>query len=441
MVHIASLPAAQRWTAWVIGLVGRDWPSVAQLQTLSQSLAGELRYDALSDGIVYCHPFSAGQRRQSDDAMMQQFLKAHAQARAALMAGDPQIGDAQTRLKSLGNAVGHLAPAALTVRNGEADAVAAGVLNVANAAIFDARLARPLHSSEADALAALLAWVEATLGTAPWALSIRNAIRMQMELVASRDGLPRPWQFAHHDAAIPYLFMDGECHASPWGRYHFENELGYLVGCLRALHALVGARDRAMDAQLLCQLHDLAVAGVYKRSSPPLRDRFRLGYRAQPVEFALSLGRNCSAQGLAEFRRSAAATDGWIEVEPPTQGKAGRLLAHARSPAQCFDKAQDILSHYAAQAPPPANCSMHAELDDAALRTIAQCCQQLNQHHLFTEANIRTIGFLCLNKLLLDQGAAPTILEYPKVLDMCATADIIAAIRRGQQCFQALQAA
>lgn len=65
---------------------------------------------------------------------------------------------------------------------------------------------------------------------------------------------------------------------------------------------------------------------------------------------------------------------------------------------------------------------MGAEPDDATLHAIAQCCQQLNQHHLFAEANIRTIGFLCLNKLLLDQGAPATILEYPKVLDMYATA-------------------
>lgn len=91
--------------------------------------------------------------------------------------------------------------------------------------------------------------------------------------------------------------MDGECHASLWGRYHFENELGYLAGCLRAMYALMETPDRTMDADLLCQLHDLAVADVFKRGSPPLHARFQLGYRTQPVEFALHLGRNCSAQG------------------------------------------------------------------------------------------------------------------------------------------------
>ncbi|WP_244953554.1 hypothetical protein WCN79_05100 [Xanthomonas axonopodis pv. vasculorum] len=357
------------------------------------------------------------------------------------MADDPHTGDTRARLTALAETLGHVAPASLGVRNGDADTLAAGLLNTVNGAIFDARLARPPHTTDAAALIALLAWVESTHGAAPYTASIRNAVRMQLAIVASRDWLPQAWQLAHHDAAVPYLFMDGECHASSWGRYHFGNELGYLVGCLRAMHALMDNPDRVLDADLLCQLHDLAVADVFKRSSPPLRARFQLGYRMQPVEFALHLGRNYSAQGLAEFHRSTAATNGWIEVEPPTREHAGRLIAHARSPKQCFDKAQDILSHYAARVPSPANRRMGAEPDDATLHAIAQCCQQLNQHHLFAEANIRTIGFLCLNKLLLDQGAPATILEYPKVLDMCATADIIAAIRKGQHRFQALQAA
>ncbi|TCK49400.1 hypothetical protein C8F00_1806 [Xanthomonas vasicola] len=441
VVHIASTPAGQRWTAWITGIVGRDTPSAAQLLALSQSLAGELCYDALSDGIVYSRAWSAEQLQQPDDAAMQQFLQAHAQARTALMADDPHTGDALARLTALADTLGRVAPAALGVRNGDADVVAAGLLNAVNAAIFDVRLARPPHTTDAAALIALLAWVESTLGAAPCTASIRNAVRMQLAIVASRDRLPQAWQLAHHDAAVPYLFMDGECHASLWGRYHFENELGYLAGCLRAMYALMETPDRTMDADLLCQLHDLAVADVFKRGSPPLHARFQLGYRTQPVEFALHLGRNCSAQGLAEFQSSMAATNGWIEVEPPTCEHAGRLIAHARSPRLCFEKAQDILSHYAAQVPLPSNRRMGAEPDDATLHAIAQCCQQLNQHHLFAEANIRTIGFLCLNKLLLDQGAPATILEYPKVLDMYATADIIAAIRLGQHRFQALQAA
>lgn len=75
VVHIASTRAGQRWTAWVTGIVGRDTPSAAKLQALSQSLAGELCYDALSDGIVYCRVLSAEQLQQRDDEAMQQFLQ------------------------------------------------------------------------------------------------------------------------------------------------------------------------------------------------------------------------------------------------------------------------------------------------------------------------------------------------------------------------------
>ncbi|MFC3654892.1 hypothetical protein ACFOPN_04140 [Xanthomonas hyacinthi] len=88
----------------------------------------------------------------------------------------------------------------------------------------------------------------------------------------------------------------------------------------------------------------------------------------------------------------------------------------------------------------PSNCGAPTELDDATTHAIAHRCQQLDQHHLFAEANIRTIGFLRLNKLLLDQGASPTMLESPKVLDMCSTAEVVAGIRQGQRRLQALQA-
>jgi hypothetical protein len=65
----------------------------------------------------------------------------------------------------------------------------------------------------------------------------------------------------------------------------------------------------------------------------------------------------------------------------------------------------------------------------------------LNQHHLFAEANIRTIGYLCLNKLLLENGLSPCVLAYPKVLDMMSSKEIVLCIRQGQACFRALRAA
>ena len=55
------------------------------------------------------------------------------------------------------------------------------------------------------------------------------------------------------------------------------------------------------------------------------------------------------------------------------------------------------------------------------------------------DANIRTIGFLCLNKLLIDAGLAPAALVYPKVLDMCSTSEIVAAIEHGQLRFRSLR--
>lgn len=66
------------------------------------------------------------------------------------------------------------------------------------------------------------------------------------------------------------------------------------------------------------------------------------------------------------------------------------------------------------------------------------CCQDLDQHHLFMDGKIRTIAFLVMNKLLLQNDLLPSVLQDPSVFDMNSIEEIVEDIRWGQEAFQTL---
>ena len=50
----------------------------------------------------------------------------------------------------------------------------------------------------------------------------------------------------------------------------------------------------------------------------------------------------------------------------------------------------------------------NSSLIDKRLELIIRTCQDLDQMHLFTDGNIRTIAFLVMNKMLIENGFNPT---------------------------------
>ena len=96
---------------------------------------------------------------------------------------------------------------------------------------------------------------------------------------------------------------------------------------------------------------------------------------------------------------------------------------------QCQRFAQEVLYIYNQEI-------KNAETEEKTLEAIARCCQDLDQLHLFIDGNIRTIAFLVLNKLLLQNGLDPVILDDPNIFDCNAVDELIVAIRKGQDQFR-----
>jgi hypothetical protein len=59
----------------------------------------------------------------------------------------------------------------------------------------------------------------------------------------------------------------------------------------------------------------------------------------------------------------------------------------------------------------------------------------LERAHLFDDGNARTIGLLVVNKLLLENGLRPAMMEDPNRFDGFSTDELVAEIKQGQATF------
>ena len=332
-VHVAVQGEALELRAYVAGAVG-------QMQSLKKHLDREARehsdtllaYDALADAVI-CRR-STTLSTVPLEGTVAHFAHEVIRFRHLLKTKEPATPNRETVKKRLLDAY-HATRArdteSLLLRADAFAPEAADFLNAVNAILFDARHELAPDGDEIGALKALLCDMDLCMGAEPAGLVIRNAIAIQTEIMACRASLPAQWTLAHHDLDIWRLFMDGDAWTSDLGKYHFDNELGYMAGCLRAFRYLMSTRGQRLDARMLAKAHDVAVEVAFKRMPTPLVHRFQLGYRCQSVAFALIEGRNCSAEGLREFRsRAEAATVGfrsrlrrraWRDCSPSRPGR------------------------------------------------------------------------------------------------------------------------
>ncbi|ADX46041.1 hypothetical protein Acav_2129 [Paracidovorax avenae ATCC 19860] len=404
-----------------------------------EGLLGRLAVDPLTDVLVYREDLHSRETTGIGPAVAHfrgQLASVHRLCGLSAMESD-RHQDPVHGLVALHDLFAHCAPAQLSVRGTEAGSQATRLLNGVCCLLFEVLALRmPCHPEEA-VLARLRDDVDVVLPRTPAGLVIRNTLAILLETVRTRDCLPEPCRLVNHDELACYLFMDASDWSSELGRYHFENELGYMAGCFQALRRLMSLGRAPLTADTLLEIHDVAIGNAFRRVPTPMQERFQKGYRSRAVSFPLIEGRNHTAAGLEEFLASPDAGTGWITIGEREEGGGLQLTANAKHSLDCGCKAADILAHYYRQLD-----RIDAGAPDAEEMRVAatvRCCQSLDRNHLFVDANIRTIGYLCLNKFLWDLGMEPAVLEYPKVLDMCSVAQVVEAVRRGQQRFRQLQ--
>lgn len=282
------------------------------------------------------------------------------------------------------------------------------------------------------------------------------------------------------------LCMDHDRWHEPGGAdgLRFDNEAGYMGAMLRGLKQVLeddlNHRGRLPTAAEFEALHDTAVGGVFSRHFPQalrsdgpataaavdaltaprtnyqqatiaaedilngmLPDQlthFETGYRGiQGAQFELRPGWNLSQEGLAELQEAERNFKGWARMLTPGSGQAQLASQWAeqgpqqwvcgfKTSKECTAMADKVLRSHAK--------AMRGEKsDDGKLRRIAETCRTLEQAHLFNDGNARTVGFLLLNRLLLNAGMSPALMANPNEFDGFSTRELVQSIRQGQEKF------
>ncbi len=268
-------------------------------------------------------------------------------------------------------------------------------------------------------------------------------------------------------------------------QYSFENEPGYMSAMYGALGVLLEAQaiGHDLDADLVVQLHEAAINQVVSRDSwaHMLRDRY--GYAdACLVSFATN-PESYKAQQLFQDSRfrlegvffgvnakmNTLTAEGFTELVAETQTPnatyrlhrfdvAGQQLSQAITDPTAFDAgdayAVRAVSAQPRHASPHANNSiaLEARLNQllqeyrtasrastdppAKIRAIARFCASLERTHVFSDGNARTVGFLVVNKLLLEAGLGPAMIEDPNRFDGLSVDELTQEIVNGQAAFE-----
>lgn len=233
------------------------------------------------------------------------------------------------------------------------------------------------------------------------------------------------------------LLMDGD-DGSRCNPALYEDERGYMVAMMGAFSRMLEEvrKRRSLDGGLFEQYHGHAVAGVQDTKGVPLLANYR---HDVAVCYGVDFGEDDKnetrqAEWKARLERYPD-SENWSRLLPI---KDGLFVVTARqSRTQCREKADQIIrAHY----------ERMSELSDETGETrdrlvresIAQCCLALEQHHLYSDGNLRTIAFLVMNHLLLEAGMLPVVPDDPNRLDVCTVAETAELILMWQQCFRDL---
>ena len=273
------------------------------------------------------------------------------------------------------------------------------------------------------------------------ALTIIRGMEMKRQAEAGLEmEMSHHMPFANFDNKQNWrMVMDGYQQAAR-GEYGFENESGYMAGTFNGLtRALQSARnDEPLSVDLFIELHDTCVNHVMPMGttmgehSPEylesgLRDHYKPNSDIERrVGFALTEDRNMTKAGMRELRDPGNGAGTWYELTK--NNEKDMLKTFAKTTGECRQRATDIIDSYHREI-------RAADTPDKKLAAIARCCRDLEISHLFADGNARTVGFCVANKLLIENGFSPVILENPNRFDGYSVNELVQELKDGMEKF------
>jgi Fic/DOC family len=323
-------------------------------------------------------------------------------------------------------------------------------------------------------------------------LALHSVAQTHHELAELKTTLANHPQFKNLNPSDAWrMLIDSGTTDQSKSAFSFENEPGYMAAMHSGLNHMLKAdlQGQNIDADLLNSLHSAALHGVmtentwtglaYGREnteetasaialskSKPDSDQFILktsGFRdAHPIHFGLSEnnGGNLTREGFNQIIEASKKPDSTYKIVQDHGGNPIFLrLMPGISDASEYkseknyrimpklkginDAGEDIDPMSAAQMKTKIDgiFAEHNSLISAAtnaddkIKAIASCCAELERTHAFVDGNARTVGFLAVNKLLLESGLPPTMIENPNRFDGFSVDQLAQEIKKGQMEF------
>ncbi len=280
-----------------------------------------------------------------------------------------------------------------------------------------------------------------------YALSNPSISNLEMRVHSLMKDIPcNSFKTISQEQLWKLLFMERDRLAD--GKYAYEKEEpGYLNGMLAGYLFMLETLHHPLTPELYEQLHDAAIRGVSSREEPSGIPEGFAKYSDGKEAFQLHWGSTVSADGVRELSERYKSyryqdsqnydTHEFLKeaLDPPkkTIDLTGRnpsfIRLKPRRPETCRANVAACIQVYEARP---------KITQKQKLSAIARLCQDLDQLHVFVDGNIRTTGILLANRLLLQQGLSPCVMQDVNQLDCLSEAELVIRLQEGQDFFQTL---
>jgi hypothetical protein len=222
-----------------------------------------------------------------------------------------------------------------------------------------------------------------------------------------------------------------------------NNEPGYHDAMMRAFKHIKNTVGERINADKLCELHDVCVDGVFHDSTRT--KPFRKGYFPG---FAYGLiWKRASAKAQKELVSEKLLLHGnsptfsgdydnfeYLSTYMPVGGKAWRVFSRFTKDAELgtvYQKVNELFDKYY-------TAIESARSDDDKLAAIVNVCRALQVFHVFPDGNGRTIQVALLTKLLIENRFPLTILsDFANFgTGINSTDEMVALLKEGMDNYQ-----
>ncbi|NNM59128.1 MAG: Fic family protein [Legionellales bacterium] len=257
------------------------------------------------------------------------------------------------------------------------------------------------------------------------------------------------------------LLIDGNRQETSGSMGFDKREPGYLKGMFAGLNFILSTLDGELSAGFLIKLQNVCTAPVSTIQMYEVYENSQILIKEQPLKldpelkdtentFNLifsGLHQNATEDGVKEIFEEILKKDsgyyfnkaGTVEnITHDSPGLPENLLstlkegnwvvASHQSAEELTEQINLIFSNY--------NQDIKNSIDiDDKIHAIAQCIHSLEVLHPFLDGNCRTIVVLLINKLLIEQGLCPAILENPNRFDAYSIDELCIEIKNGMDLF------